>query len=256
MELERYFYLDDADKALVARRRGDHNRAAAGRATTLVRLVSRVRGAAAQRLWETLHALLTPEQRVMLDVLLEVPDGSRVSEWDRLRKGPTKASGPGMVKALNRVSELAGLHLVELDLSVVPPRRVAELARYGLTGKTPTLKRHQAERRLATLLGSVHHLEHVATDDALELLDLLVVTDLLAGAARETDKEKLRRYGSFSRASAKLAAAACPGVRSTRQVSQNCFAEAASSEGSSEKSDLGGRARRRRPGGPLTTGRL
>jgi hypothetical protein len=34
-----------------------------------------------------------------------------------------------------------------------------------------------------------------------------VVTDLLARAARETDKEKLRRYGSFSRASAKLAAA-------------------------------------------------
>jgi len=53
----------------------------------------------------------------------------------------------------------------------------------------------------------VHHLEHVATDDALELLDLLVVTGLLARAARETDKEKLRRYGSFSRASAKLAAA-------------------------------------------------
>jgi hypothetical protein len=43
-----------------------------------------------------------------------------------------------------------------------------------------------------------------ATDDAPELL---VVTDLLARAARETDKEKLRRYGSFSRASAKLAAA-------------------------------------------------
>ena len=143
----------------------------------------------------------------MLDVLLEVPDGSRVSEWDRLRKGPRKASGPGMVKALNRVSELAGLRLGELDLAVVPPWRVAELARYGLAGKTPALKRHQDERRLATLLASVHHLEHVATDDALELLDLLVVIDLLARAARETDKEKLRRYGSFSRASAKLAAA-------------------------------------------------
>ena len=62
-------------------------------ATTLARLVSRVRSAAAQRLQETLHALLTSEQRVMLDVLLEVPDGSRVSEWDRCARGRGRRRG-------------------------------------------------------------------------------------------------------------------------------------------------------------------
>lgn len=108
--------------------------------TTLARLVARVREEATQRLWERLYGLLSPEQRVMLDVLLEVPEGARVSEWDRLRKGPTKASGPGMIKALHRIAEVAGLGLGSLDLGVVPPRRVAELAKYGLAGRTPALK--------------------------------------------------------------------------------------------------------------------
>lgn len=51
------------------------------------RLVASVREAANQRLWETLHGLLTPGQRAVLDELLAVPTGARVSELDRLRRG-------------------------------------------------------------------------------------------------------------------------------------------------------------------------
>jgi hypothetical protein len=122
-------------------------------------LVARVRDEATQRLWETLSGLLGVEQRIMLDALLEVPDGARTSEWDRLRRGPTRASGPGMVKALERISQVVGLGLGSVDVVVVPPRRVAELAKYGLGGKTQALKRHPVQRRLATLLAAVHHLE-------------------------------------------------------------------------------------------------
>src|SRR6266568_9066362 len=46
----------------------------------LARLVAQERDAATQRLWETLHAALTGQQRLALDALLAVPPGARVSE--------------------------------------------------------------------------------------------------------------------------------------------------------------------------------
>ena len=52
----------------------------------------------------------------------------------------------------------------------------------------------------------MQRLERMA-DDALDLLDLLMATRLLARAERESAMERLRTLPSFSRASAKLAAA-------------------------------------------------
>jgi hypothetical protein len=80
-----------------------------------------------------LHAALTGPQRLALDALLAVPPGARASELERWRTGPARASGPQMVRALNRVAEIIGpgLSRVQLDASVTP-RRLAELARYGM----------------------------------------------------------------------------------------------------------------------------
>ncbi|MFC4062886.1 Tn3 family transposase [Planomonospora corallina] len=175
--------------------------------STLARLVARVRQETYERLWQLLHDLLSTQQRLILNVLLEVPPGARVSELERLRKGSTKASGPAMVKALERVVEIASVGMGGIDTSAIPPRRLAELARYGLTGKAPAIKRHPPVRRLATLLATVQVLEAKAIDDALELLDVLMTGQLLARAERESAKEKLRTYPRFSRASATLALA-------------------------------------------------
>lgn len=49
--------------------------------TTLTRLVASVREAANQRLWDTLYGLLNTGQRAVLDSLLMVPPGERVSGW-------------------------------------------------------------------------------------------------------------------------------------------------------------------------------
>ena len=62
--------------------------------TTLARLVASVREAANQRLWDSLYGLLSTGQRAVLDSLLTVPPGARVSELDRLRRGPVRISGP------------------------------------------------------------------------------------------------------------------------------------------------------------------
>ncbi|GBQ00232.1 transposase [Streptomyces spongiicola] len=175
--------------------------------TTLTRLVASVREAANQRLWDTLYGLLNTGQRAVLDSLLTVPPGERVSELDRLRRGPVRVSGPQMKWSLQRAEEIAALGMGDLDVSAIPPRRLAELSRYGVDGKASLLRRHGDSRRLATLLATTVYLTTRAVDDALDLLEVLIATKLLAKAERETVKEKMKTLPRVERASAKLASA-------------------------------------------------
>ncbi|MGH9008736.1 MAG: Tn3 family transposase [Acidimicrobiia bacterium] len=176
--------------------------------TTLARLVARVRDEATQRLWDTLYELLTGRQRLVLEGLLEVPDAARFSDLERWRKGPANPSGKNLEKALGRVSEIMAVGLGALDAdAVVPHRRLVDLARYGMAAKAAQLRRHPPSRKLATLLATVVYLEAKAIDDCLELLDLLMVTELVGKAERESKNEKVRRYPRLAKASAKLAAA-------------------------------------------------
>lgn len=174
--------------------------------STLARLVASERDAATKRLWETLSGLLSSDQARTLDSLLEVPEGARSSVLEELRTGPRTVSGRGMVKALHRVSELAGFGVGGLDLGRVPVRRVVELARYGMAAKAPALARHDDPRRSATLLATTRLLEVRAVDDALDLFEVLVSTELLARAERESGTDKLRRYPRISRDAGRLAA--------------------------------------------------
>ena len=176
--------------------------------TTLARLVARVSDEATQRLWDTLSELPTSGQRRMLGQLLVVPDGDRVSDLERWRQGPAKPSGKNLEKALARVGEIGQIGLRTLDLdAVVPQRRLVDLARYGMTAKAPRLRRHPRSRRVATLVATVAYLQARSIDDCLELLDLLMVTELLGKAERASKDEKVRQHPRLARASAKLAAA-------------------------------------------------
>ena len=59
-----------------------------------------------------LTGLLTGGQRYVLDQLLVVPPGSRVSDLERRRKGPVpRGSSPAIIKALEQVSEIMALGL-------------------------------------------------------------------------------------------------------------------------------------------------
>nr|WP_255953530.1 DUF4158 domain-containing protein [Streptomyces sp. ODS25] len=69
------------------------------------------------------------------------------------------------------------------------------------------LRRHGDHRRLATLLATAVYLTTRAVDDALDLLEVLVATKLLARSERETTREKLKTLPRVERAGAKLAAA-------------------------------------------------
>jgi hypothetical protein len=132
-----------------------------------------------------------------------------VSELERWRKGPVpRGSGPTMIKAPDQVSEIMGLGLAELGAGgLVPPRRLAELAKYGMSADASLIRRHGDGRRLATLLATVAHLEAKSVDDALKLLDLLMTTELLNKAQTAANKETVRKHPRVAKASARLAVA-------------------------------------------------
>ena len=175
--------------------------------TVLARLVARVRDDTMQRLWDVLAGLVTPAQSDGLIGLLEVPAGERDSALERLRHGPTTVSGSGLVNALRRVEEIAELQVGTVPPGLVPRRRVVELARWGMAAKTPALRRHPVGRKVATLFATVVFLGAKATDDALELFDVLMTTDLLARADRDSQAARLGIFDAVARDGSTCAAA-------------------------------------------------
>src|SRR6266542_77695 len=85
--------------------------------TVLTRLIARVRDRVAARLWRSLAQLPTPKQQKRLETLLTVPNGSRLSTLDRLRRAPTRMRSPAMVEALERLTEIRALEVSQLNLA-------------------------------------------------------------------------------------------------------------------------------------------
>lgn len=113
-----------------------------------------------------------------------------------------------MIKALDQVAEVMGLGMADLGAGdLVPPRRLGELAKYGMSADASQIRRHGDGRRLATLLATVRFLEGKSVDDTLELLDLLMAAELLNKAQTAANKEKVRKHPKLARASARLAVA-------------------------------------------------
>ncbi len=171
--------------------------------TVLARLVASVRDRAANRLWRVLSQLPNPKQRARLEELLQITDNSRTTGLDRLRRSPTRQSAPALVDALNRLVEVRSLGVNALDVSKVPPTRLKLLARTAASVRAQAIARMPPKRRAATLLAFVHVLEATVTDDAIDLLDLLI-GDLLATSKRTGEKERLRTIKDLDAAAMRL----------------------------------------------------
>ena len=179
--------------------------------SVLARLVTEIRSAESDRLHDVMASAAAAVDSGLAGRLagrLTVPDGSRVSELERLRRAPARASAPQMVRSLDRASELLAIGAGGADLGGVPANRVEALARYGLASKAPTLRGLADPRRTATLLATARSLEVSAVDDVLDLFALLMATKLLAWAERESNKQRQRDMPRLARASVTLAKAA------------------------------------------------
>ncbi|MFI0451557.1 DUF4158 domain-containing protein [Actinomadura sp. 6N118] len=157
--------------------------------TTLARLVRQVQRDTLEKVNVAVVAPTPVHTRRELIAALEVPDGKRVSTLEWMRTPVVKLTGTGQVESLDRASYVLGLGTGAVDLSAVAPVKLAELASYGLHAKAPKIKNLKGERRVATLVATVRHLERSSVDDALLLFDLLMSTKLLSGRrARATSR--------------------------------------------------------------------
>ena len=172
-------------------------------ATGLERLVARVRDRAANRLWRVLAQKTTPSLQRRLEDLLVTTSENRLTPLERLRRSPTRQSARALVAALNRLVEIRSTGIGQLDLSIVPPNRLLALARYASTAWAGTLRRLSQPRRVATLLAFIQVLESTATDDVIDLLELLI-GDLLTTVNRQGEKERLRTLKDLDAAALQL----------------------------------------------------
>jgi len=158
--------------------------------TTLARLVARVRDRVAERLWETLAAAPPDVQRARLERLVVVPTGQRVSPLEQLGRSPTRANAAGLLGALKRLGAFQALDIGGLDLTHVPASRITALARHAAGAWAGTIARMPPDRRVATLLAFARVYEARAQDDALDVLDQVIVA-LFARVEREGDRARL-----------------------------------------------------------------
>lgn len=172
-------------------------------ASVLARMVARVRDRVATRLWCRLAAMVDDDHRRRLETLLEVPEGARVSRLEALRRPPTDVTGRAMRAAVDRIGELRAYDVARLDLSGLPPARIAALARHAVTARARDLAQLAPERRIAVLLAFAVSAETRATDDALDLFCQLL-RGLTARVERRGRLERLETLGELDAAALRL----------------------------------------------------
>src|SRR6266566_4624301 len=172
--------------------------------TTLTRLISTIRERVAERLWQRLSEACSPEQRADLEGLLARSGASRITNLERLRRAPSRASAPVLVQALARLTEVRQLDVGPLNLVNVPASRIKALAQYAVTTKAQNIANLTEQRRTATLVSFARQLAVTAQDDSLDVLDMLM-RDLLARSTSDGKKARLRTLRDLDAAALSLA---------------------------------------------------
>lgn len=173
-------------------------------ASTLTRLISEIRERASNRLWRRLSNLPTNNQKILLDSILQVPDGQRISQFDRFRKGPVTISGPAFNESVDRYKDLQIFGMRDLDFRHIPPARLKSLARHAGMISMYKVARMPSDKRFGILVAFTKAFETMALDDALDVLDLLI-TNIASEAKKIGQKKRLRSLKDLDKSALALA---------------------------------------------------
>ncbi|MFF4978564.1 Tn3 family transposase [Streptomyces sp. NPDC001046] len=166
------------------------------RYSTLRDLVTLCRNKAEDAVSKALLSKMNRHQVRIIDWLMEVPAGERTSRLDGLRRGVGVPSWDNFVKALARADEIRALGFVDVDVSSIPERKLAQLADHALTERVPRLKEQTGKR--AAVLAAIKRLEKSALDDAIDMLDKLISERFIAKPKRWADKALVDAYPKFA----------------------------------------------------------
>jgi len=172
--------------------------------STLSRLVAEIRIKADNRLWAYLSSLPSEAQKAKLELLLQVSEGRRISNFDFYRKGPTTISGPSFNEAIVRYLDLKDFDMGKLNFASIPPVRIKILARHAGIISMHKIARMPDKKRLAILVAFVKTFETIALDDALDVLDLLI-TNIAGKAKKLGEKNRLRSLKDLDKSALTLA---------------------------------------------------
>lgn len=175
--------------------------------TTLARLIVRVRERYTARTFTGLSQRLNAQQRAALEHLLVLPEGHWQTPLEALRSQPGRVSALALYHAVHRIERIRAVGVSEVDLSDVPESRQAQMVRHAHTVRAQSLERLGEDRRLATLLVFLQHLEGTATDDVLELFEAQVNEMSLRGQAKRR-RERSRSLKDLDQAALLLRDAA------------------------------------------------
>ncbi|MBL5829230.1 Tn3 family transposase [Serratia fonticola] len=174
--------------------------------STLKRVIGEIRERTTRRLWRKLAALPTRWQAAQLAGLLEIPEGQRLSVMDHLKRGPVTISGPAFTEALERYTRLRSLEFSCLNFTGLPAVQLRNLARYAGMASVKYISRMPEERRLAILTAFVKAQEISALDEAVDVLDMLIL-NITREAKKTGQKKRLRTLKDLDRAALLLARA-------------------------------------------------
>jgi TnpA family transposase len=160
-------------------------------ASTISRLINKVRERTNTILYHQLSSRLTVKQEKALKDLLLVPKGFSRTQFERLRAQPTDLTSVSLAAALNRVETLHALGISGINLEDIAQNRIAPIVRHGLNVWASTLEKYSQARCLTTLLVLFQYLERSATDDSLTVFNA-VMHELGLRGQRRRQQERLR----------------------------------------------------------------
>lgn len=139
--------------------------------TRLERLIATARQYAHEETWRRLTPLVTVDQYIWLDSLLE-PDphtGRTLLNW--LRREATAHTAMQIVETLHKVALLLEAQVHTWDVTGLNPNRLKWLAQLGWRAPTPQLQRMETRRRYPVLIAFLQQALLHHTDVAVELYD-------------------------------------------------------------------------------------
>ena len=155
-------------------------------------------------MWKKLAALPDRWQTARVTELLDIPEGQRISPLEQLKKGPVTVSGPAFTEALERYTRLRNLEFSRLNFTGLPAIQLRNLARYAGMASVKYIARMPEQRKLAILTAFVKAQEITALDEAVDVLDMLIL-DISREAKKTGQTKRLRTLKDLDRAALLLA---------------------------------------------------